>query len=73
LTDKHITDMGVATKSLTQDKLIETLSVFDTFKPKEFSMESLSATFESFWLELVKDGRFVNDFKIVKKNIGKKV
>jgi len=65
--------MGVATKSLTQDKLTGILKIFNTFElPKEFGGKPFPI-FESFWLELVKEGRFINDFKILKKNIGKKV
>ena len=62
--------MGVNSKNLTQDKLDEILLVFDTL---ELGSKRLSTIFEPFWLELIKDGRFINDYKIVKKNIGKKV
>jgi len=62
--------MGVNSKNLTQDKLDGVLLVFDTFEIESMSLPSI---FEPFWLELVKDGRFINDYKVLKKNIGKKV
>ena len=62
--------MGVTSKRLTQDKLNEILLVFNTFELGPISVVSI---FEPFWFELVKDGRFINDYKIVTKNIGKKV
>ena len=69
--------MGATSESLDHDRLNEILLVFDSFQlPEEFGEKqdiSLMTIFESFWLNLVKDGRFMQDFKIVKKNIGKKV
>jgi len=68
--------MGVISESLDHERLNETLQVFYSFNlPKEISGkkdEAVQTIFESFWGNLVKDGRFINDFKIVKKNIGKK-
>ena len=62
--------MGVTSESLTKVKLNEILLLFDTFMP---GSEFLPVIFEPIWFELIKDGRFINDFKIVKKNVGKKV
>ncbi|SRR5258708_37388246 len=64
--------MGVTSKSLAQNTLNEILLGFNNFRLKPNS-ETLLTTFGSFWLKLLKDERFIDDFKIVKKNIGKKV
>jgi len=82
LTRSHISDMGITAESLDHDRLNRILQVFDSFQlPIQFSEKQFSekqdvpilTIFEPFWLNLVKDGRFINDFKVVKKNIGKKV
>jgi len=76
LTKSQISDMGVTSVTLDHDQLKEILHSFDTFRlPIEFTEKRempILTIFNSFWLNLVKDGRFINDFKIVKKNIGKK-
>jgi len=69
--------MGVTAESLNHDRLNRILQVFESYRlPIEFTEKRnmpILTIFEPFWLSLVKDGRFINDFKIVKKNIGKKV
>jgi hypothetical protein len=64
--------MGVASATLSQNHSEKILEVFNTFTlPGRPSLTGI--IFESFWLELTRDGRFINDFKILKNSIGKKV
>ena len=65
---------------LSEGSLNGMLQTFDTFRPNFVIRESgtkntktLSAIFELFWRGLTKDGRYINDFKILKKSVGWKV
>ena len=71
--------MGIKCVRLSEGSLNGILQTFDTFRPdfvirkSGTKTETLSAIFEFFWRGLTKDGRYINDFKILKKSVGWKV
>jgi hypothetical protein len=80
LTKKHLTEMGVTSKSLDErhrDKLLQVFKDFELEDGKRKGHKKKaavpSAVFEQFWIDLTKDERFLNDFQLLKNNVGKKV
>ena len=75
MTEQHLAGMGVTSLNLDQDCLDQLLQLFDTFSPnsKELRKRKTAQIFQRFWLELTKDGRYIDDFKILKTNVGKKI
>jgi len=71
--------MGVTSRTLSRNRLEGILEVFNTFslipQPPSRGEKKVEPAeiFEQFWIRLTNDGRYIDDFKILKNSIGKKV